>query len=124
MANPFTVNRTTEGEVSILSVNGYLDAHTAPEFESAIQQEIESDRHKILVDCAELTYISSAGLGVFMGFVEEVRENSGDIKICGLIPKVRQVFDMLGFQQLYHILDDRPQGLKKFQEAPTWEGQE
>ncbi len=122
MANPFSVTRTTQDGLTILSLEGYLDAHTAPEFEQAIQTEIESKRFRIIVECAKLTYISSAGLGVFMGFVEEVREGGGDIKICGLIPKVLQVFDLLGFQQLFHILDSLPQAVQRFEESPTWEG--
>ena len=57
-----------------------------------------------------------------MRFVEEVRENDGDLKICGLTPKVLQVFEMLGFQELYHILEGRQAALQKFSEAPVWEG--
>lgn len=120
MAHPFTVQRSAEGELTVLSLDGYLDAHTAPEFERALQKEIESDRCGIIVDCRRLTYISSAGLGVFMGFIEDVRDKGGDIKICGLTPKVKQVFDLLGFQQLYHILDSVPDAVQKFSEAPVW----
>ena len=122
MSDPFTIEKSAEAEISILSLKGYLDAHTAPAFERAIEQEIEAGRFKIIVECEQLTYISSAGLGVFMGFVEEVRENDGDLKICGLTPKVLQVFEMLGFQELYHILDGRQAALQKFAEAPVWEG--
>ncbi|HSR68445.1 MAG TPA: STAS domain-containing protein [Acidobacteriota bacterium] len=122
MADSFHVEKSSEGEIAVLQVEGYLDAHTAPDFEKALEDEIAKGKYKIIVDCRKLDYISSAGLGVFMGFVEEVRDQSGDIKICGLIPKVRQVFELLGFQQLYHIEDDRQAALKKFQESPTWEG--
>lgn len=122
MSNPFRISQSADGGLTILSLEGYLDAHTAPEFENAIQSEIDSGRFQIIVDCAGLTYISSAGLGVFMGFVEEIRSKKGDIKICGLIPKVLQVFELLGFQQLYHILESRSEAVRKFSEAPTWEG--
>lgn len=122
MHNPFQITRKTEDGLSILSLDGYLDAHTAPEFEGAIQNEIEAQHHRIIVDCENLTYISSAGLGVFMGFIEEVREAGGDIKICQLIPKVKQVFELLGFHQLYHILDSVADAKEKFVEEPTWEG--
>lgn len=66
-------------------------------------------------------YISSAGLGVFMSFVEELRERGGDIKICGLVPKVQQIFDILGFQAIYDMLDTRAAGLKRFVDVPTRE---
>lgn len=98
----------------MVAVDGFLDAHTAPQFEHALQEEIAAGRVKLAVDCARLTYISSAGLGVFMGFVDEVRERGGDIKICGLTPKVRQVFEILGFESIYDLLDTVPEALDRF----------
>jgi anti-anti-sigma factor len=122
MPNPFSITRSTEHDFSILSLEGFLDAHTAPEFEKAIQAEIDAQRFRIIVSCDKLTYISSAGLGVFMGFIEEIREHKGDIKICGLIPKVRSVFEVLGFQAVFDILDDVPAAIRRFAEVPVREG--
>jgi anti-sigma B factor antagonist len=99
-----------------------MDAHTAPEFERAIQKEIDAGNVRIVADCSRLNYISSAGLGVFMGFIEEIREQGSDIKICSLSPKVRQVFEMLGFQELYDICDDLSGAVQKFARASVKEG--
>ena len=116
MPKPFNVQvkREPAGGVSVLQLEGFVDAHTAPDFERAIQEEIDAAQVRLVVDGAGLTYISSAGLGVFMGFIEEVRDRGGDIKICGLIPKVRQVFELLGFHKVYEILDDRDAALRRF----------
>lgn len=121
MANPFALNRTMQDDLSIIRLEGYLDAHTAPQFEGAIQSEIDAGHYRIVVDCAKLTYISSAGLGVFMTFVEEVREQNGDIKISGLTPKVQQVFEILGFSSLYDLCADVPACVQRFAEAPVKE---
>lgn len=121
MPHPFVVHRSLEGELSVLGLEGYLDAHTAPEFERAIQQEIDAGRVRLIVDGALLKYISSAGLGVFMSFVEEIREKGGDIKICSLIPKVQQIFDILGFQAIYDMVDTRAAAVQRFAEVPTRE---
>lgn len=115
MANTFSVARSQEGDVSILALNGYLDAYTAPQFEKAIQAEYDAGRVRIVVDCAGLTYISSAGLGVFMSFIEDVREAHGDIKICSVIPAVYQVFEILGFPELFEIVPGREEAMGKFQ---------
>jgi anti-sigma B factor antagonist len=61
-----------------------------------------------------LTYISSAGLGVFMGFIEEVRQNDGDIKLSNMSAKIFRVFDLLGFPALYEILDTEEQAKTNF----------
>ncbi len=121
MPHPFAVHRAAEGDVSVLSLEGHLDAHTAPDFERAIQSEIDAGRVRLLVDGSQLKYISSAGLGVFMSFIEEVREKGGDIKICSLIPKVQQIFEILGFQAIYELVDSRAAALQRFTQAPTRE---
>jgi len=114
VANPFSIQTAFEERLSIITLAGFVDAHTAPQFENAIQAEIEAGRHFIIVNCEKLNYISSAGLGVFMSFIEEVRERGGDIKICGLVPKVKHTFEILGFQDLFEMLDDQPSAVKRF----------
>ncbi|MDX2031349.1 MAG: STAS domain-containing protein [Blastocatellia bacterium] len=114
MANPFAIHTSSENGLSIISLDGFVDAHTAPQFENAIQSEIDAGRNRILVNCEKLNYISSAGLGVFMSFIEEVREQGGDIKICGLVPKVKHTFEILGFQDIFDMLDDQPSAIERF----------
>jgi anti-sigma B factor antagonist len=121
LANSFSVGRSREGDISVLSLHGYLDAHTAPQFEKAIQEEYDGGRFRIIVNCAGLTYISSAGLGVFMSFIEDVRAANGDIKICSVTETVYQVFEILGFPSLFDILPDQPGAVQRFSEAPTRE---
>ena len=101
MPNPFSVTTDFDNEATVIRLEGAVDAHTAPQFEQAVQSSIDEGRHRIIVDCEKLSYISSAGLGVFMCFIEEVREEGGDIKICGLSDKVKQPFEILGFESLY-----------------------
>jgi anti-sigma B factor antagonist len=123
MATPFTIQRSSQGDLTILSLEGYLDAHTAPEFENAVQAEIDAGHKWLIVNCERLNYISSAGLGVFMSFLEEIREGGGDIKICGPTPKVLQVFEILGFPALFDLLPDVPAAVKRFSESPAKGGQ-
>jgi anti-sigma B factor antagonist len=114
VANPFAIQTSIEEGLSIILLEGFVDAHTAPQFENAIQSEIDAGRNCIIVNCEKLNYISSAGLGVFMSFIEEVRERGGDIKICCLVPKVKHTFEILGFQDLFEMLDDQPTAVKRF----------
>jgi anti-sigma B factor antagonist len=121
MANPFSIHKSTDQGLSVLALEGYLDAHTAPEFEKAVETEFQAGRIRLVVECSRLTYISSAGLGVFMSFIEEIRTAGGDIKICSLAPKVFQVFDILGFSALFDIVPDLPSAVQRYQEAPVKE---
>ncbi|MCH8980926.1 STAS domain-containing protein [candidate division KSB1 bacterium] len=100
--------------MSILYLKGYLDAHTAPDLETEFQKLVDAKKYNIIVNFQDLSYISSAGLGVFMGFIEDIRKNGGDIKLSDMKPKIYRVFDLLGFPTLYDILDEEARALEKF----------
>jgi len=121
VATNFQIERSDNAGIRILALDGYLDAHTAPQFENAIHDEMQAGHQRIVVDCAKLTYISSAGLGVFMSFIEELREVGGDIKLAAITPKVFQVFEVLGFPALFDILDTTNAAVAKFSDNSTRE---
>lgn len=75
-------------KLSILYLKGNLDAHTAQSFENEFQNLISHGFYRFVVNLRELDYISSAGLGVFMAFVEEIRNKSGDIKFAEVRPNI------------------------------------
>lgn len=114
MPNPFALQISQQDELSVIRLEGFVDAHTAPQFERAVQSELEAGHTRIIVDCTKLNYISSAGLGVFMSFIEEIRESGGDIKICGLVPKVKHTFEILGFQDIFDMVDDLSTAAQRF----------
>ncbi|GIK21131.1 MAG: STAS domain-containing protein [Ignavibacteriaceae bacterium] len=112
----FNTSIKEQGDISIINLRGYLDAHTAPVLENNFVDLINKNRFQIVVDFKELAYISSAGLGVFMAYVEEIRQNKGDIKLSGMSDKVYNIFDLLGFPLLYEIFNSEEEAVKKFSE--------
>lgn len=117
----FSVAFRQNDNIQILDLYGELDAHTAPELEAALQQCLREGRYQILVNGRNLDYISSAGLGVFMAYIEEIREKGGDLKIAELKPNVYNVFDLLGFPLLFDIVNTEAEALERFarQERPV-----
>ena len=89
--------------IHVLDLAGELDAHTAPEFENALQGCLDRDHTRLVVAGDELRYVSSAGLGVFMAFLEPIRQRGGDLKIAALSDDVFEVFDLLGFPLLFDL---------------------
>lgn len=110
----FKVNHRTNGGYDVLDLNGELDAHTASQLEDSLKDLINKNQKNIIVNCQQLDYIASAGLGVFMAYIEDVRSMGGDIKLTNMNDKVYNVFDLLGFPALYDILDDENDAVNKF----------
>lgn len=111
----FSVGFRAHGTVQVLDLKGELDAHTASELEAAIQKCQQERNMQIVINGENLAYISSAGLGVFMAYIEPVREGGGDIKIAALRPKVYNVFDLLGFPMLFDIVSTEAEAVERFE---------
>ena len=110
----FSTSVKEKGDISIINLKGYLDAHTAPTLENNFTQLIGENKFKIIVNFEELAYISSAGLGVFMAYIENIRDNKGDIKLTNMSDKVFNIFDLLGFPLLYEIYKNEDEAIRKF----------
>jgi anti-sigma B factor antagonist len=117
----FSTSVADKDEVSIIYLKGYLDAHTAPVLEAAFSGLMEKGRYFIVVNFKELAYISSAGLGVFMAFIENIRDQNGDIKLSNMSDKVYNIFDLLGFPLLYEIFKTEEEAVNKFKETKNFE---
>ncbi|MCS7229746.1 MAG: STAS domain-containing protein [Candidatus Kryptonium sp.] len=113
----FEVKINHKDSFIILKMKGYLDAYTSLEFEEKMKEIVESGNYKIIVNMKNLSYISSAGFGVFMAFVDEVRRNGGDIKFCCLPEKIDEIFELLGFKHIFDVLNDENEAVKSFEKA-------
>ena len=105
----------SHGNVAIVEPVGFINAHTARDFEMVLQELIDQKRHNIVVNCQALSYIASAGLGAIMGFIDMIRENNGDIRMCCMNETVFNIFDVLGFTHLYSIFESELKAVQSFE---------
>jgi len=110
----FNIEVQEKEGVQIVNVLGFLDAHTAPQMEDLFTKLIEEKKYRITVNLERLNYIGSAGLGVFMAFIETLRENGGDIKFTNLSESVYSVFDLLGFPVLFEFYKEEKEAVEKY----------
>jgi len=108
------IKTLAEQNITKIVVEGFLDAHTVPEMEKVIQELLQQKKYRIIVDFSALSYISSAGLGVFMSVIGDVKNNNGDIVLMKMPPKIYKVFDLLGFTEIFSIVDDEDAAFKVF----------
>lgn len=95
--------KNIEGDYYKLSVVGDVDASSSIFLDTALAEALNSDQKIILVDATGLEYISSAGLGVFMSYIQELELKKMDLVIYGLNEKVKNVFQILGLDQLLKL---------------------
>ncbi|MGI9542833.1 MAG: STAS domain-containing protein [Cyclobacteriaceae bacterium] len=99
------ISNLVQDDIYVIKISGDVDASSSIFLDEAISEAISKGQSKILIDCRELEYISSAGLGVFMSYIEEVNTKQISLIIFGLSEKVENVFKVLGLDQLLNIVD-------------------
>jgi anti-sigma B factor antagonist len=82
-----------------------------------MQEVVQQGTRFLLIDGRELSYISSAGLGVFMSYLDDFSEQGIRFAIYGLNEQVAEVFHILGLDQLIHIVPDKSTAITS-QDAP------
>jgi anti-anti-sigma factor len=84
---------------------GRLDSASGPAFEKDLLSRIDEGRRRLLLDFAELQYISSAGLRIVLLAAKKMKGAGGKLALCSLNPQIAEVFEISGFS---HILDIHP----------------
>ena len=108
------LNHEKIGELHVITLSGILNADTSPGFESMLAPLCRGPRPLLLIHLPELTYISSAGIGCFIGVIKGVRSRGGDIRFSEMDRKVRRVFRLLDMDDFFHFYDSRGEGIASF----------
>ena len=103
-----------DSSVTVFKLQGHLDAQTVRQLEGHYEAETARTKYKWIVDLGQLEYISSAGLGSFVGVLSELRSQGGDILFVGLSPKMMKIFKVLGFTRIFKVFDNESDALKMF----------
>lgn len=90
---------------SIISITGRLDSVTSPKFDSDIAPIYSPDQSSdIIVDCAALEYISSAGLRSLITLLKKSKAAGRTLELHNLPASIRTIFDMTGFTSIFTII--------------------
>jgi anti-sigma B factor antagonist len=103
------IKRLQEDGADVLALIGEIDASSSIELDLAIAKSVGEGFSKILIDCSSLEYISSAGLGVFMSYIEEFKDKNIRMVLFGMNDKVANTFEILGLNELLTIARDKVQ---------------
>ena len=107
------INYVKEGEITIVSVNGRLDANTAPVADKTIKKILKRDCLRMLFDFSTMDYLSSGGLKVILGTAKELKRKEGQIVLCSLSNFVKEIFEISGINSSIPITDTVESGIEQ-----------
>lgn len=95
------INKTINGNVVTLEINGRLDTNTAPNLEACIAEVNEG--MDLVLNLANLEYVSSAGLRVLLLIQKRVGSTLNSFVLENVCEDVKEVLDMTGFSSILNI---------------------
>lgn len=90
-------------EVVVFRISGRLDAASSPQLEKKISSIIDSGHFRILLDLANVEYLSSAGMRLMLSISKRLKNIEGKIVACSLNDEVMDVIRMAGFDQVLEV---------------------
>ena len=101
------------GSITLVIPEGRLDFGTAPAFEKQLQEALAAGGAPaaLIIDCAALDYVSSAGLRAILLAARGSQKAGIAFALCALKPAVQEVFELSGFSRIINVHPDRATAL-------------
>ncbi|MCB2205302.1 STAS domain-containing protein [bacterium] len=94
------IGRSVTGKHHTLQVKGKLDAYWSDALSTELENSVRSGATEIVLDLADVSFISSAGLRVLLLYLKQMRAINGVLRIDNPSDKVRNIFDLSGLTEL------------------------
>jgi anti-anti-sigma factor len=101
-------------DIQILHLRGRLDLMAAREFGALLDGIIDGGGTKIVMDCRDLSYVSSSGLGAFISGGKKLGSH-GKLVFSALNRHVQDLFEMAGIANLFQIYGSKEDALRQLE---------
>ena len=90
-------------QVYRIAPQGSLDAVTVPALEAVIDEQLNARHFRLVIDLSDVAYLSSSGLRALLRARRQAQAGGGDVALCAMNERVAEVFEMIGFNNLFRI---------------------
>jgi len=90
----------TNNEIAVVTPHGYIDATTYLDLEKEILNQLSEEHYKIAVNLPFCEYVNSAGWGVFIREIKDIRQHHGDLVLVDMSPDVYLVYETMEFSKI------------------------
>ncbi len=111
------IKSTKEEDILFIDVVGEIDASSSIHLDNALKQALDDKEKYVAVNLEGLAYISSAGLGVFISYVEEFELAQLKAVLYGMNEAVQEVFQILGLEKLLTIVTNKEEAKSALQKV-------
>lgn len=108
-----------DGDILSIVLRGNLDTTSTREFEEALQRHLDFGRMKIIIDCRNLGFISSLGVGALVNLQTHVRRQGGEVKLAAVQGPVMHLLRLVRLDRFFDFYGDMEFARQSFQESSS-----
>lgn len=97
------VKKQREDDLWKVSISGEMDINSYSEVKEELNSMVEKDAVDIEIDCANLSYIDSTGIGVLIGILKKLKKYDKKIFIINTKENIRRLFNITGLDKIFDI---------------------
>lgn len=90
----------------LISVSGEIDIFNSAEFKKTLLDLLEQKKLNIKIDCENLTYIDSTGLGSLIAVLKKTKEYGGEIYLKNVKPSLSKLFKITNLDKVFIMEGD------------------
>jgi anti-sigma B factor antagonist len=110
----FRIDLEPRGAVRLIRLSGSLDMYSFPRLEEQLNTLFQQGQYYVVLDCRELDYIGSAGLGALIGFAKQAREHNGDVRLLNVPDRIYKIIELLGFTKVLRVHNTEEEAIDGF----------
>lgn len=96
-------NYKAENNLWEVNVKGEIDIFNSQEFKTSLLELLEQKQAGIAIDCDELSYIDSTGLGALVAVLKKTKEFGGEVSLYNVKPKLYKLFRITNLDKVFKI---------------------
>jgi anti-sigma B factor antagonist len=104
MSSSLILKEESLNDCTQVSLTGEVDIYTSQELKEKLYSIVESMQTNLRLDCSELNYIDSTGLGILVGTLKKARQNNKQIIISNLKENIKKLFIITGLDKVFTIV--------------------
>lgn len=89
--------------IDVIQLFGILDEPQGQQLRQMVSDLIKEGRRTILLDCADVEFIDSAGLGALTTVLTQIRSRGGYLALCGTNEQVKLLFELTNINKLFEV---------------------
>lgn len=86
----------------------------ANDFKQGLLKQIEENSANVVVNLSNCEFVDSSFLGALVAGLKKATMKKGDLKIVGLQPPVRAIFELTRLYRIFDLFENEEDAIKSF----------